>query len=51
MCRELLQGPLYYAITITIVTLFFWRNSPVGAVAVANLCAGDGTQFATQFLM
>lgn len=40
--RELLQGPLYYAVTITIVTLFFWRNSPVGVVAVANLCAGDG---------
>lgn len=39
---ELLHGPLYYAITITISTLCFWRNSPVGAVAVATLCAGDG---------
>jgi len=40
--RELLKGPLYYALTITLITLCFWRNSPVGAVAVANLCAGDG---------
>ncbi|CAM6050942.1 unnamed protein product, partial [Sphagnum compactum] len=40
--RELLKGPLYYALTITLVTLCFWRNSPVAAVAVANLCAGDG---------
>lgn len=39
---ELLRGPLYYAITITVATLFFWRNSPVGACAVATLCAGDG---------
>ncbi|KAH8941238.1 hypothetical protein BDL97_14G027100 [Sphagnum fallax] len=40
--RELLKGPLYYAISITVATVCFWRNSPVGAVAVANLCAGDG---------
>jgi farnesol kinase len=40
--RELLKGPVYYALTITLITLCFWRNSPVGAVAVANLCAGDG---------
>ncbi|KAH8956263.1 hypothetical protein BDL97_07G031000 [Sphagnum fallax] len=25
-----------------LATVSFWRNSPVGAVAVANLCAGDG---------
>jgi farnesol kinase len=41
--RELLKGPLYYAISITVATVCFWRNSPVGAAAVANLCAGDGT--------
>jgi farnesol kinase len=40
--RELLKGPLYYAISITVATVCFWRNSPVGAAAVANLCAGDG---------
>ncbi|XP_002971473.2 probable phytol kinase 2, chloroplastic [Selaginella moellendorffii] len=40
--RELLKGPLYYAITISIATLFFWRNSPCGVVTIANLCAGDG---------
>lgn len=40
--RELLHGPLYYAITITVATLFFWRDSPVGICAITTLCAGDG---------
>jgi farnesol kinase len=40
--RELLHGPLYYATTITLSTLFFWRNSPIGICAIATLCAGDG---------
>ncbi|KAJ7294587.1 hypothetical protein O6H91_03G127100 [Diphasiastrum complanatum] len=40
--RELLKGPFNYAIAISAVTILFWRNSPISAVAVANLCAGDG---------
>lgn len=40
--RELLQGPLYYAIAILVATLFFWRDSPIGICAIATLCAGDG---------
>ncbi|RWR81347.1 putative phytol kinase 2, chloroplastic [Cinnamomum micranthum f. kanehirae] len=40
--RELLKGPLYYASTITLATLFFWRTSPVAISAICNLCAGDG---------
>ncbi|KAJ7522228.1 hypothetical protein O6H91_18G002600 [Diphasiastrum complanatum] len=40
--KELLKGPLYYAIAISAVTILFWRTSPISAVAIANLCAGDG---------
>ncbi|KAL9261858.1 putative phytol kinase 3, chloroplastic [Drosera capensis] len=40
--RELLKGPLYYASTITIACMVFWRTSPIGMAAICNLCAGDG---------
>ncbi|GAB2215130.1 hypothetical protein Drorol1_Dr00019507 [Drosera rotundifolia] len=40
--RELLKGPLYYASTITIACMVFWRTSPIGMAAISNLCAGDG---------
>eukprot|EP01018_Ginkgo_biloba_P000271 Gb_02824 [translate_table: standard] len=40
--RELLKGPLYYAGTITLVTVLFWRASPISPITIANLCAGDG---------
>lgn len=40
--RELLKGPLYYAVTITLATVIFWRTSPIGVAAICNLCAGDG---------
>ncbi|KAK9176272.1 hypothetical protein WN944_028286 [Citrus x changshan-huyou] len=40
--RELLTGPLYYAITITFACVIYWRNSPNGIAAICNLCAGDG---------
>ncbi|KAH7549859.1 hypothetical protein ACOSP7_025169 [Xanthoceras sorbifolium] len=40
--RELLKGPLYYAATITLASLIYWRTSPIAIAAVCNLCAGDG---------
>jgi len=40
--RELLKGPLYYATTMTLVTVIFWRTSPTGPVTISILCAGDG---------
>ncbi|KAJ6895886.1 farnesol kinase [Populus alba x Populus x berolinensis] len=40
--RELLRGPLYYALTITGACAFYWRTSPVAIAAICNLCAGDG---------
>lgn len=40
--KELLKGPLYYAMTIMLVTACFWRTSPLAPIIIANLCAGDG---------
>ncbi|MFQ6624881.1 hypothetical protein Gotur_003537 [Gossypium turneri] len=40
--RELLKGPLYYAITVTLACVVYWRTSPIGIAALCNLCAGDG---------
>ncbi|CAJ1960433.1 unnamed protein product [Sphenostylis stenocarpa] len=40
--RELLKGPLYYAATITLASIVYWRTSPISIAAICNLCAGDG---------
>lgn len=40
--RELIKGPLYYASTITLAGIIYWRTSPIGIAAICNLCAGDG---------
>ncbi|CAI7834065.1 unnamed protein product [Closterium sp. NIES-54] len=39
---ELLSGPLCYAVTIMLMTVMFWRTSPVGMVALVIMCGGDG---------
>lgn len=40
--EELLTGPLVYGLLHVAVTLYFWRSSPVGIIALAVLCVGDG---------
>ncbi|XP_016551790.2 farnesol kinase, chloroplastic isoform X1 [Capsicum annuum] len=40
--RELLKGPLYYALTITYACAVYWRYSPISIGLICNLCAGDG---------
>nr|XP_043620895.1 probable phytol kinase 3, chloroplastic [Erigeron canadensis] len=40
--RELIKGPMYYAITITLCCAIYWRTSPIAIAAICNLCAGDG---------
>jgi phytol kinase len=40
--REILRGPLYYGIVFVVLTLLFWKDSPVGIVALMLLCGGDG---------
>uniref|UniRef100_A0A1J3H442 Putative phytol kinase 2, chloroplastic n=1 Tax=Noccaea caerulescens TaxID=107243 RepID=A0A1J3H442_NOCCA len=40
--RELLKGPLYYALSVTSACIFYWRTSPIAIAVICNLCAGDG---------
>jgi phytol kinase len=40
--REILRGPLFYGIAFVVLTILFWRYSPVGIVALMLLCGGDG---------
>jgi phytol kinase len=40
--RELLRGPLIYVMAMVFATVVFWRNSPVGVVAISLMCGGDG---------
>jgi phytol kinase len=40
--REILRGPLYYGIVFVIMTLVFWKTSPIGMVALMLMCGGDG---------
>jgi phytol kinase len=39
---EILRGPLYYGIVFILLTLAFWKDSPVGMVALMMMCGGDG---------
>jgi len=40
--REILRGPLFYGMAFVLLTILFWRHSPVGIVALMILCGGDG---------
>jgi phytol kinase len=40
--REILRGPLYYGIVFVVLTLAYWKDSPIGIVALMLLCGGDG---------
>ena len=40
--REILRGPLYYGIIFVILTILYWRNSPIGIIALMLVCGGDG---------
>jgi phytol kinase len=40
--REILRGPLFYGIMFVVLTIVFWKDSPVGIVALMMMCGGDG---------
>lgn len=40
--REILRGPLFYGVVFVLITIIFWKNSPIGIVALMTLCGGDG---------
>lgn len=40
--HEILRGPLMYGVVFILLTLIYWRNSPLGISALMILCVGDG---------
>ncbi|KAK8479770.1 hypothetical protein V6N13_075220 [Hibiscus sabdariffa] len=40
--KELLRGPLYYVVMLMFCAVVFWRESPVGLIALGMMCGGDG---------
>lgn len=40
--REILRGPLFYGLVFVVLTLVYWKDSPVGMVALMLMCGGDG---------
>lgn len=40
--REILKGPLFYGIVFVIVTIVYWKDSPIGITALMLMCGGDG---------
>lgn len=40
--REILRGPLIYGIVFVALTLLFWRDTPIGIIALMLMCGGDG---------
>jgi len=40
--KEILRGPLYYGIMFIVLTILFWKDSPIGMTALMMMCGGDG---------
>jgi phytol kinase len=40
--REILRGPLFYGVVFVTLTLVFWRDTPIGIIALMLMCGGDG---------
>jgi phytol kinase len=40
--KEILRGPLFYGIVFILVTIFYWKTTPSGVIALMILCGGDG---------
>lgn len=39
---EILKGPLFYGIAFVVLTLLYWKDSPIGMTALMVMCGGDG---------
>jgi len=40
--REILRGPLFYGFVFVVMTLVYWKTSPIGMLALMLMCGGDG---------
>ena len=39
---EILRGPLFYGIVFILMTVIYWKDSPIGIPALMMMCGGDG---------
>ena len=40
--KEILRGPLFYGLVFVLVTIFYWKENPIGITALMLMCGGDG---------
>jgi phytol kinase len=40
--KEILRGPLFYGIVFVLLTVIYWKDSPIGITALMMMCGGDG---------
>ena len=40
--QEILRGPLFYGIVFVVLTILYWKDSPIGITALMMMCGGDG---------
>ncbi|NWG35446.1 MAG: phosphatidate cytidylyltransferase [Chloroflexi bacterium] len=40
--REILRGPLFYGVMFVLLTVLYWKESPIGITALMMMCGGDG---------
>ncbi len=40
--KEILRGPLFYGIMFVVLTVVYWKDSPIGIIALMMMCGGDG---------
>ena len=40
--KEILRGPLYYGIMFVVLAVVYWKDSPIGIIALMMMCGGDG---------
>ena len=40
--REILRGPLYYGIIFVVLTIIYWKATPIGIIGLMLMCGGDG---------
>jgi phytol kinase len=40
--REILKGPLFYGLAFIFITIVYWKENPIGIIALMLMCGGDG---------
>jgi phytol kinase len=40
--REILKGPLIYGVVFIVITIVYWKDNPIGIIALMLMCGGDG---------